>query len=138
MTDHDNELGKGKASTSGQTGSSTSGSTVQHVAVKMPTFMEDSVDAWFSIAEAQFETSNVRTTNTKFFTTLANLPPNVVKLIPRSILQSKNYEQLKDAVINVYERSKPELLDRLLKNSNITGRPSLFLQEMMSSNCHIL
>ena len=106
---------------------------IAHLQLKVPAFMEDSVDAWFIIIEAQFVTSRISTASTKFYTTLSHLPPSVVKLLPKRILTSKDYDCLKEAVINVYEKSKPELLDKLLKNSSLTGRPSLFLQELMST-----
>ena len=32
----------------------------------------------------------------------------------------------------MYEKSKPEMLDKLMKTTTLTGRPSVYLQEMMN------
>ena len=122
--------GNGNAHTS--IGNENVRTSIDHVQMKAPTFMDDAVDAWFSILEAQFEICRVTTSSTKFFNTLSHLPPNVVKRLSKTILNSKNYDALKEAVITIYEQSKPELLDKLLESSRISGRPSLYLQEMIS------
>ena len=106
---------------------------VTHIQLKVPEFMEEAVDSWFCIVEANFETSRITRSNTKFFNTLANLPTSVVKRLPKTVLQTREYESLKESVIGVYERSKPELLDKLLQKNSISGRPSIFLHELMAT-----
>lgn len=103
---------------------------VQHVSIKAPSFMEDSAQAWFSILTAQFEIANIRSDRTKFFHTLASLPPDVVARLSPDILTSQSYIQLQGAVIHSYEKSKPELFERLISATVMTGRPSVFLQEL--------
>lgn len=56
---------------------------------------------------------------------ISALPLDVVTNLPVSILQARDYEQLKQSVLSAYERTKPELLEKLMKT---TGRPSVYLQ----------
>ena len=37
----------------------------------------------------------------------------------------------------MYEKTKPELLDRLMKTTSISGRPSVYLQEMINTASRI-
>ena len=37
---------------------------------------------------------------------------------------------LRDSTLSTYEKTKPELLDKLMKTTTISGRPSLYLQEL--------
>ena len=37
---------------------------------------------------------------------------------------------LRDSILSTYEKTKPELLDELMKTTTISGRPSLYLQEL--------
>ena len=37
---------------------------------------------------------------------------------------------LRDSILSTYEKTKPELLDKLMKTTTISGRPSLYLQEL--------
>ena len=39
---------------------------------------------------------------------------------------------LKNALIQIHERTKPELFARLISKTRMTGRPSNYLQELMS------
>ena len=105
---------------------------LQHVAVKPPTFMEANAVAWFSIMEAQFNLSNVSVSVTKFYHVLAALPAEIVAKIPPSVLDSYDYVKLKEAVISAYEKTKPEMLDKLMTSTCISGRPSVYLNELMS------
>ena len=105
---------------------------LQHVAVKPPVFMEANAVAWFSIMEAQFNLSKVTVSVTKFYHVLAALPAEIVGKIPQSVLDSYDYVKLKEAVISAYERTKPEMLDKLMASTCISGRPSVYLNELMS------
>ena len=105
---------------------------VEHIAIKAPEFMEAAPAAWFSIIEAQFELKSITLSSTKYFNALSNLPASVVTLIPPSVFESKDYEILKQSVVSSYEKSKPEILEKLMSQTTLTGRPSVFLQEMMS------
>ena len=48
----------------------------------------------------------------------------MVAKIPITILESKKYEEIKQSLIEAHERTKPELLDKLMSTTTITGRPS--------------
>ena len=106
--------------------------TVEHVTIKMPDFMESAVMGWFKILEAQFTLKGVTTSATKFLHVLATLPANIVSKIPEAIILSNKYEKLKDAVISIYEETKPELLDKLMSSTTMAGRPSVYLAEMLT------
>lgn len=105
---------------------------LHHVTIKAPPFMETAVNGWFSILEAQFNLRNITVPATRFYNALSLLPPNVAAILPADILSSLNYETLKEAVLSTYERTKPEMLDKLMSSAEMTGRPSLYLQEMMT------
>lgn len=105
---------------------------VQAVTIKTPTFIEANVLAWFSIMEAQFSITNIRQSRQKFYHILASLPTDIVGKLQNTILLSTDYDKLKEAVINQYEKSKPEMLDKLMSSSVITGRPSMYLNELLS------
>lgn len=105
---------------------------VEHVTVKVPEFMESAVTGWFQIIEAQFTLKGISKTETKFLHLLTNLPANIVSKLPEKTFTSNNYEILKTAVLSTYEQTKPELLDKLMSNVQLSGRPSIYLQEMMT------
>ena len=94
--------------------------------IKPPEFTDTNPNAFFCIIEARFELKNVTVSSTKFFNVLAALPAEVVSRLPVS------YDSLKQVFISLYDKSKPELLNRLMKNHSISGRPSLYLNEMIT------
>ena len=104
----------------------------QFVNIKPPDFMEASVNGWFTILEAQFHLRKVSVPVTKFYSVISALPAEIVTKLPPTVLQNKNYEELKTTVLNMYEKTKPELLDKLMKATTITGRPSIYLNEMIA------
>lgn len=105
---------------------------VAQVGIKVPSFMEAAVPAWFHIIEAQFHLKKIKTEKTKFFHTLSNLPPDIVSRISTTELESQNYTTLKDSVISLFERSKTEMFNELLSKTTLVGKPSIFLRDMMS------
>ena len=104
---------------------------VEHVTIKMPDFMEGAVAGWFQILEAQFTLKGITQSSTKFLHVLATLPANIVCKIPEPIITSNKYDELKSAVLSIYEETKPELLDKLMSTSTLSGRPSIYLSEML-------
>ena len=100
------------------------------VSVKPPTFMAANPTAWFVVMEAQFHLAHVTLPSTRFYHALAALPPEVVGQLPTTILTSQDYSALKDKVVELYESSKPEILDRFLRDRPMTGKPSHYLGEM--------
>ena len=100
------------------------------VSIKMPTFMETAADAWFSILEANFHIKKITVEQTKYFHLISVLPPDIVSKIPASRRTDQNYTNIKEDVIAIYERSKPELFSKLINKTTMSGRPSLYLQEL--------
>lgn len=105
-------------------------SNVDHITIKAPEFIENAPTAWFSILEAQFQLRGVTVSTTKYYHALSQLPSDVVAHIPHDVFTQQNYETLKTAVVSSYERSKPEMLEKLMSQTTLSGRPSLYLQEM--------
>ena len=103
--------------------------TVNNVAISTP-FIESNIPAWFSLIEAQFNIRNFRRSDIKFYHALNALPHNIVASLPLSVLDARDYEILKKEVIASFERSKPEMLDRLMSERKISGKPSAFLKEI--------
>ena len=102
------------------------------VAIKAPQFMESAAAGWFAILEAQFHLRNISQSSTKFYHVLAALPPDVVANLNAKTLDDKDYNELKKAVVSNYEKTKPELFEKLITNTKLTGRPSLYLQELLT------
>ena len=105
--------------------------TVSSVSIKIPGFMHAAVDGWFAICEAQFELRNISNETTQFYHVLSNLPPDLITTPPITIITSKSYTKLREAIINVHEQSKLELFNRLIDATTITGKPSTYLHELM-------
>lgn len=45
------------------------------------------------------------------------------------VLESRNYTKLKESVVTAYKKTRPELLEKLMKTTALAGCP-LYLQEM--------
>ncbi len=106
--------------------------TTRQVNIKAPEFMETAVNGWFTILEAQFHLRNVTTSKTKFYTVISSLPAEEVCKLPNTTLASQDYEELKRILIESHEQTKPELLEKLMSATTISGRPSAYLHEMLS------
>lgn len=104
--------------------------SINLLSIKPPAFMENSAEAWFAIMEAQFALRKVTTSETKYFYILSSLPPETVIRLPSTLLVQKDYDVLKKTVIDLYESSKPELFEKLISSTVMTGKPSLFLEEI--------
>jgi hypothetical protein len=103
---------------------------VATVAIKAPSFTERAPVAWFKILEAQFHLANITKSDTKFYHALASLPADLVSQLSIDVLNQADYHDLKTAVCEHHEISKPELMDRFLAATPMTGRPSHFLGEI--------
>lgn len=106
---------------------------VSTVTIKAPQFMETSVEAWFTILEAQFNLRNVSVSQTQFYHVLAALPPETVARLTPTTLASNSFIKLKTDVINLYAESKAELFEKLLCTHSLTTKPSLFLEKLNST-----
>lgn len=49
-----------------------------------------------------------------------------------------DYGKLKEVVVTLHEKSKPEILDELMSFSTLTGRPSVYLNELISLTTKIV
>lgn len=100
------------------------------VSIKTPQFSETSAGTWFRVMEAQFAIKNITVSQTKFFHVLAGLPTDISDNVPEEILESQDYDQFKEAVLSFYERTKPELFEKLISSTTMTGRPSTYLRQL--------
>ena len=107
--------------------------TISTVSVKIPQFMHAAVDGWFAICEAQFELGNISNETTRFYHVLSNLPPDLISNLPTTTITSKSYTKLRDGVISMHEQSKPELFNRLIGATTMTGKPSTYRHELMAT-----
>ena len=103
---------------------------VMRASVKAPAFMDTAVEGWFAIMDAQFHLAHITQTQSKFYHVLAVLPPDTVSRLGPDVLSNKTFEGLKEAVTSLYAQSKPELFERLISRTQMTGRPSAFLHEL--------
>jgi hypothetical protein len=103
---------------------------ISAVGIKAPAFTERTPAAWFRILEAQFHLANINRSETKFYHALAALPPDLVSNLSENVLNTNDYGDLRKAVCDHHEATKPELLDRFLTSTPMTGRPSHYLSEM--------
>ena len=103
----------------------------QHVSIKPPPFMESSAEGWFTIMEAQFHLQHITSEVTKFYHVLSALPPNVVSQLPVDTLSSKSFTTLKPEIVQLFERTKPELFEQLISTAKMTGRPSACMNELL-------
>ena len=85
---------------------------LQHVAIKAPEFMETAVIAWFQIMESQFLLKGVKSDETRFHHVVSVLPASIVAKITPELLTATSYIKLKEAVIAIYEQTKPELFEK--------------------------
>ena len=102
---------------------------INNVTIKTP-FIESNVPAWFALIEAQFVINRYRQTDLKFYHTLNALPHHIVGNLSQNVLNSHDYQTLKNEVLTSFEKSKPEMLDKLMSKRTISGRPSIYLNEL--------
>ena len=114
-------------------GEPSSDTVINRVSVKPAEFSEATASGWFFIIEAQFQLSNIQNKSTKFYTALAALPATLVQRLSVEILSGKDYDSLKESVLSLVEKSKPELFESLLSTQVLTGRPSACLATLQST-----
>ena len=116
-----------------QQGTSPTSATPQAaaVAVKPPPFDETSVTRWFIILESQFALANISVSSTKFHHVLANLPVRIINQLDDTVVTSQDFDKLKQALLTLFTKSKPELFDSLVNQNNIMcDKPSTYLREI--------
>ena len=88
------------------------------ISVKVLPFYRANPTVWFLQLESQFVLAGITTDVTKFHYTAANLPEDVaLSFISENTNQS--YEQLKNNVIALYQKSKSELIEEALGNDEL-------------------
>ena len=106
-------------------------SSIAHVAVKPPAFDEQSAARWFKILESMFFNAKITTSRTMFHHALANLPVGVVNRLTDSTIDNANYDELKKSILNIFNKSAPELFESIVGRNNISmTKPTLFLNEI--------
>lgn len=100
------------------------------VTVKAPKFTENSPVNWFRILESQFFLGGIVTSQTKFYHSLSHLPPDVLDNVSEEVIASEKYEDLREAIISFYTKTKAELFEKLISKSVMTGRPSAYLRNL--------
>ena len=105
---------------------------IHAVSIKPGIFKESAVTGWFLTLEAQFNLNKITNTTTKFYHVLAAVPPELATNLPQDIATSQDYDRLKETIIEIYEQTKPELFEKLISKTTLSGRPSIFLQELNS------
>jgi hypothetical protein len=104
--------------------------TAQAVSIKAPAFSEASPTLWFKILESQFHLKGITTSQTKFFHAMSFLTVEVLLNVSDSVLNKENYDELKESISSFYEKTKPELFEKLIFSASMTGRPSVYLREL--------
>ena len=104
---------------------------IQHISVKPPVFSPTAVETWFDIIECQFALAKITQNQTKFNHVVGALPADVVYQVPREIFRKSNYDEFKETVIAVYEKSKSEIFHKLISTTSMSGRPSSNLRELL-------
>ena len=106
------------------------GGGVNAVLVRPPEFSEAAAAVWFRVLETQFKIARITTSGTKFIQATSALPMSVLENIPANVIESENYDELKESVISFHESTKPELFEQLISSKAMTGRPSVYLREI--------
>lgn len=102
----------------------------QTVSIKIPEFSESAVTKWFKVLEGQFKLRKITESSTKFYHATSGIPLDILKYLPEEIMDNEDYEELKQAVTNYHEKSKQELIKKLLSTTTMTGRPSVYVCDL--------
>ncbi len=109
-----------------------------NIGLKLPAFMEDDPEAWFSLIDGQFNLRGIKVDSTKFYHAVSALqdePQKQVKDILKLPKQTPNrYEQLKWRLVDSYS------LDEIDRSAQIMAwppmaeddRPSIYINGLLS------
>ena len=107
---------------------------VNAVAIKLPELWQSHVQSWFAQAEAQFATSGVSASLTKYYHVIKSLPENVIVRIPDLLTPPTDdpYSKLKARLLELYDMSDYEKAELLNALPPVDGdmRPSMLLDRM--------
>ena len=110
---------------------------VNRVTMKPPPFHRTNPTVWFRQMESQFVLAGITNDTTKFNHILAAIPEDVAINLPMEI---EDYSSLKDSIIQLYQKSKTELIGEALGTISLDGqKPSVcFLRiQRKLSECHL-
>lgn len=105
---------------------------------KIPDFFQENVELWFWQTEAVFKANRISSDETKYYTVIGSLPPNVIFKI--SDLQQNPptahlYKTLKDRIIKEFADSQMTKVTQLLTNIHLGDKkPSELLAEMRAKS----
>ena len=105
---------------------------VQHVSVKPPPFAGASVRRWFTIVEAQFGIARITVDATKCMHVISNVPVDVLDQLQDNVVLNNIYDDLKNAIINLFVKSEPQIYNDLLNCNVLATKPTLYLQQLRS------
>ena len=98
---------------------------IRSISIKSPVFYRNNPTIWFRQLESQFALSGVRSTKTKFHHVMSVLPEDVAINLT---IPDENYEQIKEQVCAIYQKTKQELLEEALGSVSLDGqKPSVCL-----------
>lgn len=107
--------------------------TAATVGIKILAFIETAASAgWFAIIKAQ----NLHTKNNEHRDKILQCsvgPATWTGNENPGVHFNKKYEDLKEAVIKSYEKTKPELFEKRINDTRITSRLSHYLQKLMTT-----
>ena len=78
---------------------------INAVAVKLPELWQSKVRGWFAQAEAQFATSGISSSLTKYYHVIKALPESSIERIPELLIPSADdpYSMLRDRLMELYD-----------------------------------
>lgn len=96
---------------------------VSRVAIKPPPFYRHNPAVWFRQLESQFELAQITNEQTRYHHVMATLPEDVAINLNPTL---NTYSGLKDLILQIYQKSKSELLEDALGSVSLDGqKPSL-------------
>lgn len=93
--------------------------------------MNAAVDGWFAICEAQFELRHITGEGTKFYHILSVILSELIASLLSTITVSRKYMELKETIMVQHKRTKPEMFAKLMAKTQLKGRMSAYLHELM-------
>lgn len=109
---------------------------VSKVAVKPPPFWKINPSLWFIQLEAQFTISGITQDDTKFYTVVSAIEPDILNSVSDIVSQppsTEKYKALKERLIEIHSESQESKIRKLLQGIELGDqRPSQLLSRMRS------
>lgn len=107
---------------------------INRVSVKLPPCWTENITLWFIQAEAQFSNARIRDDNTKYYTIVAALDAEALKIVSDIVIgppDDEKYQTLKSTLINRLQDSEEKRLTTLLTRIQLADKkPSELLRHM--------